>query len=133
MGPDEGGHGLPFPLSARKGSDMAVMSYAQNREDVMLHRLFAGCADGLYIDVGACHPTEHSVTKLFYDRGWHGINIEPSPSLADLLDRDRQRDVNLRVGLSSHEGTSTFYECPGCAALSTLCAEQAGLLRAQGL
>jgi FkbM family methyltransferase len=111
---------------------MAVMSYAQNHEDVLLHRLFEGCAEGAYIDVGACHPVFHSVTKLFYDRGWHGINIEPLPSLADLLAQDRQRDVNLRMGLSNREGTSKFFECPASVELSTLCEEQAEVLRRSG-
>lgn len=111
---------------------MAVMSYAQNHEDVLLHRLFADSPGGFYIDAGACHPVLHSVTKLFYDRGWHGINIEPLPSSADLLASDRQRDINLRVGLSNREGTLPFYECPRTAELSTLCKEQADLLRRQG-
>ena len=34
-------------------------------------------ASGFYVDVGAGHPEIASVTKHFYDLGWHGINIEP--------------------------------------------------------
>jgi FkbM family methyltransferase len=110
---------------------MAIISYAQNFEDVLLNRLFPECRSGFYIDVGACHPVIHSVTKLFYERGWHGINIEPIPRLSKMLAVDRERDTNLRVGLSNCEETSVFYECP-ILELSTFSEEQAEELRRQG-
>ena len=56
---------------------MSFISYAQNFEDVMLRRVFAELDTGFYIDVGANDPSADSVTKAFYDAGWHGINIEP--------------------------------------------------------
>ena len=111
---------------------MTIISYAQNREDVLLNRLFQECSSGFYIDVGACHPVVHSVTKLFYDRGWRGINIEPILRLSEMLAHDRPRDINLRIGLSNHEGTSTLYECPQVVELSTFSEEQAEDLRRQG-
>ena len=111
---------------------MAIISYAQNREDVLLNRLFPECPSGFYIDVGACRPVVHSVTKLFYDRGWHGINIEPSPNLSEMIARDRQRDINLRIGLSNREGMARFHECLTEPGFSTFCEEQAEVLRRQG-
>ena len=56
---------------------------------------------GYYIDVGANDPTDLSVTKFFYYRGWHGINIEPLPDKCVLLIEQRPRDINLCVGLGS--------------------------------
>lgn len=56
---------------------MTFISYAQNYEDVMLHRALKGVEKGFYIDVGANDPVQYSVTKAFYERGWRGINIEP--------------------------------------------------------
>jgi FkbM family methyltransferase len=111
---------------------MAVISYAQNREDILLNRLFSECKSGFYVDVGACYPDIHSVTKMFYERGWHGINIEPIHSILELLAHDRQRDINLHVGLSNHEGDSTFYECLTEPGSSTFCEEQAEVLRRKG-
>jgi FkbM family methyltransferase len=111
---------------------MAIISYAQNHEDVLLNRLFPESKSGFYIDVGACFPVWFSVTKLFYDRGWHGINIEPIPSIFETLADDRPRDINLRMGLSNHEGTSTFYECASSAERSTFSQELAEDLRRQG-
>ena len=53
-----------------------MISYAQNAEDVVLARVFAGRNTGRYVDVGACDPVRDSVTKHFYDHRWRGINVE---------------------------------------------------------
>ncbi len=111
---------------------MAIMSYAQNHEDVLLNRLFPESSGGFYIDVGACYPVQGSVTKLFYERGWHGINVEPVPSLSEMLAQDRPRDINLRVGLSNREGIATLYECLTEVGLSTFSEEQVEDLRGKG-
>ena len=57
---------------------MSFISYAQNYEDVTLYRALRGVARGFYIDVGANDPINDSVTCAFYQRGWRGINLEPS-------------------------------------------------------
>jgi FkbM family methyltransferase len=111
---------------------MAIISYAQNHEDVLLNRLYPEGHAGFYIDVGACHPVAHSVTKLFYERGWHGINIEPIPKLFAMLADDRTRDINLHLGLSNREGTFRFYECPTEVGSSTFSEEEAAVLRQRG-
>jgi len=84
---------------------MTFISYAQNFEDVMLSRALKHVSNGFYIDVGAAWPDEHSVTKAFYDRGWHGINIEPNPELLSLLQKDRPKDKNLGLAIGDHEGS----------------------------
>src|SRR5579863_744930 len=76
----------------------ALVSYAQNGEDVLLGRAFGWQTDGFYIDVGANHPVNDSVTKAFYDRGWRGINIEPG-RVFEKLAAMRPRDVNLPIAL----------------------------------
>lgn len=86
-----------------------LISYAQNGEDIVLFRLFRDQLFGRYIDVGAAHPVSDSVTKIFYDRGWRGINIEPSPVEFALLQAARDGDVNLAVALSDHVGTASLY------------------------
>jgi FkbM family methyltransferase len=98
---------------------MKFISYAQNFEDVILNRAFKGRDHGFYLDVGAAHPTGHSVTKNFYDRGWRGINIEPGSSMFALIEAERGRDVNLNVGLSRTAGTLTFFEAPDSGGIST--------------
>lgn len=87
-----------------------LISYAQNREDIILSAFFPDLEKGFYVDVGANHPVSDSVTKLFYDKGWRGINIEPIKSLHKKLEKDRPEDINLAIGVSSKKGTAKFTE-----------------------
>ncbi len=88
---------------------MSWVSCAQNAEDARLHRSFMGQKNGFYIDVGANCPVSLSVTKYFYELGWNGINVEPSPGPFALMTQDRKRDTNLNVGCSNHAGTMILY------------------------
>ena len=74
-------------------------SYAQNAEDVRLWRVFSRKAHGFYVDVGAGDPALHSVTKLFYDGGWSGVNIEPGPGYEKLVKARATRRQPRRGGL----------------------------------
>jgi FkbM family methyltransferase len=112
---------------------MTMTSYAQNREDVLLDRLFPRGLKGFYIDVGANDPVVSSVTKHFYDLGWRGINVEPATAAFAKLVDARTRDVNLNIGLSDHEDELTFHEFPpGLSGLSTFSADQASWHREKG-
>lgn len=83
---------------------MRLESYAQELEDVLIYSILRDIPNGFYIDVGANDPTNISVTKFFYDRGWHGINIEPLKVRCLLLEEMRPRDINLCVGLGNQKG-----------------------------
>jgi FkbM family methyltransferase len=96
---------------------MSIISYAQNYEDVLLNRVFGGQQIGFYVDVGAYHPVVGSVTKLFYDRGWSGINVEPG-SVFELLSEQRPRDVNLRMAVLDYAGETSFLETVPDAGMS---------------
>ena len=60
---------------------------------------------GFYIDVGAWSPDLDSVTRAFYERDWHGINIEPSPEFNSELRERRPRDINLCQAVGDQEGS----------------------------
>jgi len=105
---------------------MALISYAQNNEDVLLNRIFGGQNMGFYIDIGAAHPVDGSVTKLFYDRGWSGINLEPS-SFFELLAAQRPRDINLRMAVFDRKGEVTFAEDSADRGLSRVVSDGAGV------
>lgn len=111
---------------------MTLVSHAQCAEDVWLFRALGGIENGFYIDVGAHHPSRHSVTKLFYDRGWRGINIEPSPEWYALLAAERPRDVNLRLAAADAVGTALLHEFAGTG-LSTLIERHASRHESAGL
>jgi FkbM family methyltransferase len=111
---------------------MANVSYAQNFEDVMLARAFPG-AHGFYVDVGANDPDIDSVTRVFYERGWSGINIEPLAANAARLRKRRPRDVNLALAVGDRDGSITFYEIGKWHGYSTTDATIAAQHRADGL
>lgn len=83
-------------------------SYSQNFEDVLLRRALQDIENGFYVDVGAFEPDFHSVTKHFYDQGWHGINLEPHPDIYKRLCQSRSRDINLNIAVSDFNGESRF-------------------------
>jgi FkbM family methyltransferase len=96
-----------------------MVSYAQNFEDVMLARALQNVDDGFYVDVGAWDPNTETVTRYFYDIGWHGINIEPVPAYHELLQGARPRDINLRVAIGKEEGRASITTFEGTG-MSTL-------------
>ena len=86
-----------------------MLSYAQNAEDVVLRRVFFDRVAGFYVDIGACDPVEDSVTKHFYEQGWHGVNVEPDVRFHAALASDRPRDVNLCAAIGRGTTPITFY------------------------
>src|SRR5690349_5920555 len=85
-----------------------LISYSQNAEDIRLWRVFGRLDNGFYVDIGAADPSVGSVSRIFYDHGWSGINIEPSPAF-DALSTGRQRDVNLQIAIGESEGPARFF------------------------
>ena len=98
---------------------MDLISYAQNLEDVLLWRALGHVSPGFYIDVGANDPVVESVTKLFYDRGWRGINIEATAEYHERLCLERPEDINLHVAAGEIADVLPCYTVPGTG-LSTL-------------
>lgn len=86
-----------------------IKSYSQYGEDVIIDTLLAHKQHGFYIDIGANNPDIISNTKLFYNKGWSGINIEPEPNHHARLCEKRGRDINLNVGVGPEPGIMTFY------------------------
>ncbi len=122
---------MGFP-EANHRSATPMTSFSQNREDVLLNRLFPLEHTGFYIDIGACHPTIDSVTRHFYELGWSGINVEPVREAHEALCRERPRDRNLALAISDREGTMTLHEPATSIGMSTLSAPFAAGLRAHG-
>lgn len=89
---------------------MSFISYAQNYEDVMLWRALKHVKHGFYIDVGANDPLISSVTKLFSENGWSGINIEPMTGYFEALINDRPRDTNIPCAIGNKEGRIDIWQ-----------------------
>jgi FkbM family methyltransferase len=81
-----------------------MRSYAQRGEDLALWKLLDPQEPGFYVDVGAGNPVLDSVTMMFYEAGWHGINIEPQTVLCRMLQDRRPRDINISTAVSDFVG-----------------------------
>jgi FkbM family methyltransferase len=84
-------------------ADPPFISYAQNREDVVLWRALGHVPAGRYVEVGANHPRIDSVTRAFYDRGWSGITVEPMHDLAEAHRAERPRDTMVEAVITDED------------------------------
>lgn len=87
------------------------VSYSQLNEDNIIDWLTGHKEKGTYIDIGAFDPDEISNTKLFYLRGWRGINVEPNEAGYKKFLERRPEDVNLNCAVGM--GEADFYSDGG--------------------
>ena len=62
-------------------------------EDVFLNKVFFNINIGFFVDVGALHPINGSLTYNLYKKGWNGINIDMSKALF-VLSYNNPADIN---------------------------------------
>ncbi len=103
---------LPFGVaSALLASPEISFTFSQEGEDLVLLELLADrvASPGFYVDVGAHHPRRFSNTYVFYLQNWSGINIDPTPGSMTPFRQERDRDINLEVGVDEADGTRPFF------------------------
>lgn len=83
-------------------------SYAQNGEDVRAWRALRDVPDAFYVEVGASHPLDDSLTAALSAEGWRGLLVEPEPASAELLRKSRPRDVIIAAAAHSRPGVLTW-------------------------
>jgi FkbM family methyltransferase len=110
---------------------MSITSYAQNFEDVMLWRALSHIRRGFYIDIGAQDPIVDSVSLAFYEHGWHGLHVEPTPYYAEMLRQQRPGDTIIQAAVGDGPSIIQFYEIPG-SGISTADANIAAQHRERG-
>jgi hypothetical protein len=88
--------------------DYQFDSVAQWYEDFILWHCSGRKSNGFYVDVGANHPEIDSVTKVIYDMGWRGINIEVIPEFAQRISDARPRDITKNVGVGGKAGKASL-------------------------
>jgi FkbM family methyltransferase len=91
---------------------MTFVSYAQNFEDVILWRALHDVRNGRYLDIGAQDPVVDSVSLAFYEAGWRGINVEPTPAYAGKLREARPDEIVIQAAVSDGDRPIEFYEFP---------------------
>jgi FkbM family methyltransferase len=87
-----------------------MQSYSQYGEDLILWDYFEGRPDGLFVEVGANHPTVLNNTWFFEQRGWRGILVEPLPERCRELRQVRHRSqiIEAALGAPENRGTTAF-------------------------
>jgi len=115
-----------------RSSDGRRIGYAQNGEDIVLLRCFEGQVSGVWVDVGANHPVNDSVTKNFSDLGWTGVNIEPVRTFFDELVLQRPADANVLAAVSDETGGLVFHQNLSNLDLSTFDEELSRVYRERG-
>lgn len=93
-------------VASAKSGVVPGVHYSQDAEDIALVEFLE--EDGFYVDVGAHHPERFSVTKLLYDRGWRGINIDVTPAITSEFPKRRPRDTNVQAVVGK-KGAVNFF------------------------
>ena len=95
-------------------------SYSGGAQDLIINYFFKDKKKGFYIDVGCYHPYNGNNTKLLYDKGWSGINIDLDFHTIDFFNFVRKRDENINVAISDEEGEKDLYFFHNRSAINSL-------------
>lgn len=83
------------------------VSYSQFGEDLIAQTVLKE-KTGVYVDVGAYHPTLYSNTYGLYMRGWRGVAIDPNPAMSALYKALRPQDVFVCAAVGT-KGIGTYH------------------------
>lgn len=71
----------------------------------MVLKYFQGRTDGFFIEVGANHPTNGSLTWPMEQKGWSGIVVEPQEKHFRLFQQSRPKSHAFRAACGAPENT----------------------------
>lgn len=109
-----------FLFQKLKQRNFIKKSYSGSAQDIIIDHFFKDKTKGVYIDVGCYHPYNGNNTKMLYDRGWSGINIDLDFHTIDLFNYIRKRDENINIAISEREGEYDLYHFHNRSALNSL-------------
>lgn len=96
-------------------------SFSQQGEDLILDRIITRILKWNikekrnYVDVGAYHAIEHSVTYLLYLRRWKGIVFDPSRSTLKTFRQLRKRDIFINAVVGNDDLSEVDFYIPTSA------------------
>jgi len=102
---------MPDRDSATPGGDPELLDSANCRESRLVWAYFNQQTQGVFVHVGANHPTERNQTWFLECQGWSGLLIEPNPDLSALLRarRPRSRTIQAAVCAPGQEGEAELH------------------------
>ena len=111
---------LYFYIQKLKSNLHIKKSHSSGAQDIIINHFFKNKKKGIYIDVGCYHPYIENNTKLLYDRGWSGINIDLDFHSIDFFNFVRKRDENINIAISDKEGEQDLYFFHNRSAINSL-------------
>ncbi len=96
------------PLATRLSR--GVRSHATYGEDLVLRQIFEHAPPGVYVEVGAFHPVDGSLTHRLHRAGWSGFNIDASAASIDAMRRARPDDRHLVAAIGAPSTDAVFVE-----------------------
>ena len=111
---------LYFISQRIKYSNFYKKSYSTGAQDLIINYYFKEKQNGIYIDVGCFHPFKGNNTKLLYDKGWSGINIDLDFHTIELFEHIRKRDENIHAAISETEEEKELYFFHNRSAINSL-------------
>jgi len=109
-----------FLFQKLKRNKFLKKSYSSSAQDIIIDHFFKDKSKGVYIDVGCYHPYKGNNTKVLYDRGWSGINIDLDFHTIDLFNHVRRRDENICAAISEEEGEKELFFFHNRSAINSL-------------
>jgi|ERR1019366_5648130 FkbM family methyltransferase len=79
-------------------------TFSVNQEELekkLVWNFFDCAKQGVFVEVGAKHPTIRSQTWLLEQQGWSGVLVEPNPELCELLRAQRPRSRTFEAAAGS--------------------------------
>lgn len=93
-------------------SQHSKVSFSLEGEDLILAALLREVEHGIYIDVGANHPTQISNTYHFYKKGWTGLAIDGNDAFVPMWAEQRPNDVFVQALVSNAVKNAEFLVFP---------------------
>jgi FkbM family methyltransferase len=72
-----------------------------DRHSSLVWEFFGRRCAGVFVDVGANHPTRTSLTAFLEQQGWRGVLVEPNPELCLLLRDQRPRSQTFQTAVGN--------------------------------
>jgi FkbM family methyltransferase len=85
-----------------------------DQDKLTSNEIFKDFEGGFFLDIGA-HDGKTFNNTLHYKvyKHWTGINVEPIPSVFELLVKNRPTCININAAVDKKDGISTFLQCTG--------------------
>lgn len=80
------------------------MKASHQTEQRLVWDFFDHRPHGVFVEVGANHPTRENQTWFLEQQGWTGVLVEPNPDLFEMLRTQRPRSRAVQAAVGEREG-----------------------------